>query len=155
MNNNDKVCDNTKKPEIVLKYNQTKGRVDAMDEMAKVFTTKRKTKRWPLVIFFNVLDLATIASRVIFKQRYPKDTLAHEDHRQSFNIAIGRALALPLIQRRSIIPTLQLTVKQNISAVIGTLNPQPKPSTSQPPAENAKKNEPAKKQKRCSLCPAS
>ena len=71
------------KPEIILKYNQTKGSMDSIDQMAMTFTTKRKTKRWPLVIFFNVLDLATIAPRVIFKQRYSIDSLAHEDHRQS------------------------------------------------------------------------
>ena len=138
-NHDDKVCDITQKTEIVLKYNQTKGGVDGMDQMAKAFTTKGKTKRWSLVIFFNVLDLAIMAFRVIFKQRYPIDTLAHEDHRQSFNRATGRALALPLIQRRSITPTLQMTVEQNISVVIETLNPKPKPSTSQPPAKRLRK----------------
>ena len=48
-----------RKPEMVLFYNETKGSVDAMDKLAHSYTTKRKTQRWPMVMFANVLDLAT------------------------------------------------------------------------------------------------
>ena len=68
-----------KKPEIVLYYNKTKGGVDAMDQMAKAFTVKRKTKRWPLVVYFNMIDLASIAARVVFQCKYPTSSLAHAD----------------------------------------------------------------------------
>ncbi|KAK3733767.1 hypothetical protein RRG08_026878 [Elysia crispata] len=51
------------KPDIVLTYNKTKGGVDAMDQMTQAFTTKRKSKRWPMVYFFNILDLASIVAK--------------------------------------------------------------------------------------------
>ena len=66
-----------KKPEIVLKYNQTKevGGVDTMDQMAHTFTAKRKSRRWPLVQFFNILDISTIAARIVYSRKFPNDQL--------------------------------------------------------------------------------
>ncbi|GFR84816.1 PiggyBac transposable element-derived protein 4 [Elysia marginata] len=65
-----------------------------MDQMTHAFTTKRKTKCWPPIMFFNVLDLASIASRVALRMKYPVDTCSHKDNRQRFNIDIGTSLAL-------------------------------------------------------------
>ncbi|GFR63106.1 Piggybac transposable element-derived protein 4-like protein [Elysia marginata] len=80
------VIEEKKKPEIVLPYNKTKGDVGAMDQMAHAFTTKRKTKRWPLVMFFNLLDLASIASSVVFRIKNSVDTLSCKDNRQQLTI---------------------------------------------------------------------
>ncbi|KAK3765295.1 hypothetical protein RRG08_013264 [Elysia crispata] len=76
------VAEKNNKPEMVLAYNKTKGGVDAMDQMAHAFTTKRKTQRWHMVIFFNMLDLVSIASRVVFMLKFPLSPLPHEDNRQ-------------------------------------------------------------------------
>ena len=124
-----------------------------MDQMAQAFTTRGKQKSWLFVIFVNALGFATIASRVILKQSHPIGILAYEDHRQSFNIAVGKDLALPLTKRLSIIPTLQFAGRETI--LTDSIQNQ-NPSTSQPPAKKAKISDaPAKKQKRCTLCPAS
>ena len=40
-----------KKPEIVMKYNATKGGADTLDQMAHSFSIRRKTKRWQMVYF--------------------------------------------------------------------------------------------------------
>ena len=56
------ICGETNKSQIVLKHNKTKGGVNSMDSMTHSFTSRPKSKRWPLVIFFNILDLAFIAS---------------------------------------------------------------------------------------------
>ena len=55
-----------KRLEMVLFCNSTKGAVDTLDKMAHTYTVKRKTQRWPLVMFFNIIDMATIASRSIW-----------------------------------------------------------------------------------------
>jgi len=47
-----------KKPEIILFYNDTKAGVDTVDQMCRTFTIKTATRRWPTVIFFNLLDIA-------------------------------------------------------------------------------------------------
>ena len=53
------------KPEIVLHYNKTKSGVDNMDHLATIFSCKRKTNRWPMVLFYNMLDVAGVAAFVI------------------------------------------------------------------------------------------
>ncbi|XP_059169788.1 piggyBac transposable element-derived protein 4-like [Physella acuta] len=146
-----------KKPEIVLYYNKTKGGVDAMDQMAKAFTVKRKTKRWPLVVFFNMIDLASIAARVVFQCKYPTSSLGHADNRQLFNIDIAQSLTLLQILKRSV-PTHQDIVKQNITSVLKMLQPRElaTQTTSTPPKRQRTSEDSsnsATKQKRCALCP--
>ncbi|GFO41222.1 hypothetical protein PoB_006772700 [Plakobranchus ocellatus] len=52
-------CETSGKPEIVLTYNcnKSKGSVDTMDQVVYAFT--EKTKRWLLVVLFNISDLST------------------------------------------------------------------------------------------------
>lgn len=47
------VDDVSKKPEIVLFYNTTKGGVDVLDKLCHDKTTKRKSRRWPMRYFFE------------------------------------------------------------------------------------------------------
>lgn len=56
-----------KKPETITMYNNTKFGVDCLDQMAKHFTTKAGTRRWPLAVFFNILDFAGINSWILYK----------------------------------------------------------------------------------------
>ncbi|GFR98194.1 PiggyBac transposable element-derived protein 4 [Elysia marginata] len=153
MHNKPEVSENNGKPEIVLAYNKTKGGVDAMDQMAHAFTVKRKTKRWPLVIFFNIIDLLSIAARAVNRMKFSTSNLSYEDtcNRQAFNINIGRSLAVAHIQRRSAVPTLQDPIRQNISTVLNSLAPQCTPATGALPSKRAKADGNAK-QKRCSFC---
>ena len=54
-----------KKPEVITYYNATKGGVDTMDQMVRWFTTKRKTRRWPMVIFYNMLDISALNAFIV------------------------------------------------------------------------------------------
>ncbi|CAM4849271.1 unnamed protein product [Rotaria magnacalcarata] len=64
----DKAIDNEKKnkPEIILYYNETKGGVDRMDQMVQTYSCKRKTKRWPMTFFFNMIDVGVVAAFVVW-----------------------------------------------------------------------------------------
>ena len=55
-----------KKPHIITYYNKCKTGVDTMDKMISRYTTQRRTLRWPLVMFFNKLDISTLASCLIY-----------------------------------------------------------------------------------------
>ena len=48
------------KSSIILFYNKTKGGVDTLDRMVRSYSTKRTTRRWPLVLFYNVIDVSTV-----------------------------------------------------------------------------------------------
>ena len=71
-----------------------------MDQMWLGFTTKRQTKRWPLVMFFNILDVSTIACREIYKIKNPDDELSKKNNRSSFIRDIGFGLMRSLTLRR-------------------------------------------------------
>lgn len=59
---------NKKKPETVIFYNETKAGVDSIDQMAKAYTTKTPCFRWPVYVFYNVLDLAAINAFLVYKE---------------------------------------------------------------------------------------
>ncbi|KAK4325091.1 hypothetical protein Pmani_004247 [Petrolisthes manimaculis] len=51
-----------KKPKIIHYYNKTKGGVDLLDMMCGRYSCSKKTQRWPLFLFYGVLNIVvTIA----------------------------------------------------------------------------------------------
>ncbi|XP_032379457.1 piggyBac transposable element-derived protein 3-like [Etheostoma spectabile] len=56
------------KPESVTYYNNTKYGVDVLDQMAKAYSVKGGTRRWPVAVFYNILDLAGINAHVLYKE---------------------------------------------------------------------------------------
>ncbi|KRX63032.1 hypothetical protein T09_11928 [Trichinella sp. T9] len=50
--------DQERKADIVLFYNETKSGVDTLDQPVLVYTCKRRTRRWPMVLWFTTLDCA-------------------------------------------------------------------------------------------------
>ena len=45
-----------------------------------------------MVMFFNMVDLASTASRAVFRAKFPMEQLSHEDNSQRFNLEDSRAL---------------------------------------------------------------
>lgn len=112
--------DEKKKPEIIKHYNRTKGGVDLMDKMVGAFTIKRKTLRWPVSMFYNIIDLAALAAYIIYKGNNPilgKKT----DSRRTFLKTLGRELAMPAILTRSATPTVyrNFSTKVAIECMLG------------------------------------
>ena len=56
-----------RKPQSVLFYNQTKVGVDVLDQMFRLYLVKAASRKWPVHIFYNVIDMALINSWVIYK----------------------------------------------------------------------------------------
>uniref|UniRef100_A0AAV2J945 PiggyBac transposable element-derived protein domain-containing protein n=1 Tax=Knipowitschia caucasica TaxID=637954 RepID=A0AAV2J945_KNICA len=57
-----------RKPETITFYNTTKVGVDSLDQMARLYSTKGATRRWPVAVFCNILDLAAINAWVLYRQ---------------------------------------------------------------------------------------
>ena len=57
-----------KKPDSVLYYNKTKVGVDLYDQMTRLYSVKTGTKRWPVHVFYNVVDMTIINSWILYKQ---------------------------------------------------------------------------------------
>ncbi|PSN55839.1 hypothetical protein C0J52_02725 [Blattella germanica] len=63
--------DGKKKSDINLYYNATKGGLDSIDQMARVYSVKRGTRRWPLSMFYSLIDIVAINSYALFKLNMP------------------------------------------------------------------------------------
>lgn len=90
------------KPEIIHYYNNTKGSVDTTDKMLTQYTTKRKIYRWPLAIFYNLLDVSALAAYIIFYSNNPQgpNSVKHSQ-RHEFLQRLGQNLCVPHIESRS------------------------------------------------------
>ena len=56
------------KLETVEFYNETNYGVDVTDQMARQYSVKAGSRRWPLAAFYNILDLAGINAFVLYKK---------------------------------------------------------------------------------------
>ncbi|KAK3775564.1 hypothetical protein RRG08_063662 [Elysia crispata] len=91
-----------------------------------------------MVYFFNILDLVSVAARVVFKCEFPVDTLSYEENRQKFNLTVARSLVVAQIERRATFPSHHEIIRQNIACVLESICPEPQPAPQQPPAKAAK-----------------
>ena len=60
--------DEKQKPETIDFYNSTKYGVDVVDQMTRKYTVKAGSRRWPMQVFYNVLDLAAINAWILFNE---------------------------------------------------------------------------------------
>lgn len=56
----------TGKPEMIIDYNKTKGGVDEVDKKCSNYSTSRRTRRWPMAIFYRLIDISGINSYVLY-----------------------------------------------------------------------------------------
>ncbi|XP_037024964.1 piggyBac transposable element-derived protein 4-like isoform X1 [Bradysia coprophila] len=98
--------DINKKPDTITYYNNTKYGVDIADGMAKAHSVKAASRRWPVHVFYNILDLAGINSWILYKQVTGKKisrldyllTLADDlrkDYMSAKSVPEKRALVVP------------------------------------------------------------
>ena len=62
-------------PKTIKFYNNTKCGVDVADQMARKYTVKSGSRRWPLQIFFNILDLAAINAWILYNEKTKENIL--------------------------------------------------------------------------------
>ncbi|XP_050340237.1 piggyBac transposable element-derived protein 4-like [Bactrocera neohumeralis] len=89
------------KPDQILDYNKFKAGVDTMDQMLTGYSCKRSTNRWPLAMFYNMLDIAGLASFIIYDELNPTK---QSDKRRSFIIELARQLVIPHMTKRATNP---------------------------------------------------
>ena len=92
--------DAKKKPEIILYYNKYKAGVDTMDQMLCRYTTHRRTNRWPLAFFYNIVDVACLAAYLIYYENN-KMIKKKTNQRRKFLRQLSEELSVPMIEDRS------------------------------------------------------
>ena len=86
------ISDNAQKPAMIIDYNHSKSGVDTLDQVVRAYSCKRRTRRWPMCLFFNMLDIASYNSYVIFISLHPGWNAGKSHRRRLFLIHLARLL---------------------------------------------------------------
>lgn len=109
------------KPEIINFYNKTKAGVDTLDKMCMTYTTGRATRRWPLCLFYCIIDIAAINSYVIYKHYFPYDKRSL--YRREFIKDLGTKLVYDFMTKRLYSTNLPIELRLVIERVSGVKSP--------------------------------
>ena len=111
LHDDDDLDPNTRKPQVILDYNQTKGGVDTVDKMCAAYSVSRITKRWPCAVFYVLMNIGDINAQILFKFACPAKTL---EHRRVFL----KNLALSLMKEHLIFRSNVRHLPQDISTFL-------------------------------------
>lgn len=78
---------------MITYYNQTKGGVDVVDKLCVSYNCARSTRRWPVVIFYNILNIAGINSQIVYAD--------HNILRRNFLRQLSSELIRPYLVRHA------------------------------------------------------
>ncbi|TWW74048.1 hypothetical protein D4764_14G0000490 [Takifugu flavidus] len=77
-----------KKPNTITLYNTTKCGVDVMDQMVREYTVRAGTRRWPVAVFYNMIDMAALNAHVLYQL-----CTGRQERRVEFLLELARELA--------------------------------------------------------------
>lgn len=131
------------KPEIICFYNGTKAGVDLIDMKCAVYSSSRKTRRWPLVIFYRLVNIVSVNSFIVYLC-YTTDTKVT---RFGFIKTLAKELILPHLRKRiTEVANLPRDLKLEINKILGN-------ETDAPQREGVPEDR-LQKRKTCGKCPA-
>lgn len=108
----------TKKPDMIVDYNCTKGGVDSLDEKCAKFTCSRRTRRWTMALFFRLFDISTVNAYILYES-YSKNS--HLE-RSKFIEKLAFQLVRPHLERRLESSFINRKLKLSICEILG-INP--------------------------------
>lgn len=100
MHEDDSIDVTTEKPEIITAYNNTKCDVDLLDQMCSQYSVCRNSRRWPLTVFFNLMDVSAINALIIFSHNRSLCDDQFKITRRLFLHDLARSLIKPQVLRR-------------------------------------------------------
>ncbi|XP_071644459.1 piggyBac transposable element-derived protein 4-like [Temnothorax longispinosus] len=106
--------DISKKPEIIEFYNETKDGVDTFNKMVSLYTTARQTARWPMRVFYGMLDQGGVNAAILYNLITENQCLS----RQKFLKHLSISLCKPHLERRLNITSLSRTIRSSISLIL-------------------------------------
>lgn len=86
-----------KKPNTVTDYNSCKSGVDAMDQMVREYTVRSGTRRWPVAVFYNMVDIAALNAHVLYQQ-----CTGLEERRVDFLVELAKELAQTHVEDKKV-----------------------------------------------------
>ena len=98
-----------KKAEVILYYNRIKSGVDILDRMVRTYICQRMTRRWPVALFYNMIDVSAVNAYVVWQQLRGENNRIICKKRRKFLIRLRKEFAgmssdLSVQNRRAIQP---------------------------------------------------
>lgn len=84
-------------PDIITYDNHIKGGVDNLDKLSATYNVARNTRRWPMVVFFSMMNMAGVNSQIILAC----NNKTYKIERRLFLRDIGLSLTKEHLARRS------------------------------------------------------
>ncbi|XP_030758825.1 piggyBac transposable element-derived protein 4-like [Sitophilus oryzae] len=106
-----------KKPDIITFYNMTKIGVDLLDQLCQNYDVSRNSRRWPMVLFYDFLNISAINAYCIHK--YHSHGLNKCVKRANFLETVSWELIKPQIHRRSEIQSLPVEIRRRSKILVG------------------------------------
>ena len=125
------------KTDLVMYYNATKGGVDTFDQLCGNLSVSRKTNRWPLCLFYGMLNIAANNAYILYHQNKQKVPTRRDFFKQ---------LAVQLCQPFAISRLQMTNLNRPLRTLIHTTYKIQLPSV----AQNAQR--PTRVRRKCALC---
>lgn len=122
---------------------RSKGGVDTLDQICHNPSCERKTRRWPLEIFYNLLNTAGINSLIMYTENMVRSTQKTLSRKQ-FLFQQCEQLTKPWMQHRKALPTLHRSLRATIEEQVNIAVQQQRCQEMQPDGERTV----------CYICPA-
>lgn len=114
-------------PEMIEFYNSTKGGVDTFDQLCHRYSVSRRTRRWPLCIFYGILNLVGINTAVLLNGSCSKNKEVYTNRRLYLkNLALS--LMKPHMAERLRWPTLPTYLRETIRGILKLEVPEEQPA---------------------------
>lgn len=114
MHSGDDIDPENQKPEIITFYNKTKGGVDVVDRLKAEYSVSRVSFRWPLTIFYSLLNVAGINSQIIYKINTNEIIT-----RRKYLKNLASSLLRPYLKNKLTVPNLSNIMRIKIQEYLG------------------------------------
>jgi len=85
-----------------------------LDQMCARYTVQRATRRWTMVMFYGMINIAAVNALVIHAHNMRKDQPEKKIKRKDFLLRIAHNLVKPFVTQRYKLPTLPRNIKTAI-----------------------------------------
>ncbi|XP_066967412.1 piggyBac transposable element-derived protein 4-like [Macrobrachium rosenbergii] len=92
------------KTHIHMYYNATKGGVDTFDQLCAAMTCSRKTRRWPLCVFFGLLNIVVNNAFIIYQHRPENAKVSRRKFAMDLALELCRPWAFNRLQQKRYLP---------------------------------------------------
>ena len=108
------------KPNIILHYNSTKGGTDTFDQLCHEYNVTKRTNRWPMRYFYNILDQAAVNARILLKCALTNLNIADRVRANDCLKRLAMHLT-PLLRTRVNNPSVRISLRMGIKTILNPL----------------------------------